>query len=339
MLIEGRDVITFDNVVGEVDSPSLAAVLTAPDDYSDRYLGKSRSGTARTNALILMSGNNMKLKGDMPRRILKSRIDPKLEKPHQRIFAFSPLTLAQAHRQRMVAAALTLIKGYFAAELVTRPGEGRTASFDVWDDCVRQTICWLADLQSAGQLPQGALPDGRVLPRLVDPFNAIDDAIEDDPTLLQLSRLLSAWASQVGTGFRSKLTVKSLVDRYGSNIFQPGQTSQPDPDNPPLHEVLQEIAGNPVNGVINTKKLGTYLGGFKGRTIDGRRISEGEPYQNALTWWVEDVGELRESGESDLAVSNKKSNVSKLEPVKSNSRNSPNSPTAKAPRQPSPKRA
>lgn len=275
MLLEGREVITFDNVVGEVDSPSLAAVLTAPEDYSDRILGQSRSGNARTNALILMSGNNMKLKGDMPRRILKSRIDPKLEKPHQRIFAFSPLTLAQAHRQEMVSAALTLIKGYFAAGLATRPGEGSTASFDVWDDTVRQTLCWLADLQKAGQLPQGALPDGRIFPRLVDPFNAIDDAIEDDPTLLQLGRLLSAWAAQVGTGFGTKLTVKSLVERHGSSCHQPGQVPKLDPDNPPLREVLHEIAGNPVMSGINNRKLAAYLAGFKGRTIDGRRVCEG----------------------------------------------------------------
>jgi hypothetical protein len=330
-LLEGCPVIAFDNVVGEVDSPSLASVFTS-ESVSGRIMQTHRSGTAPTNALILLNGNNIKFKGELPRRILKCRIDPKSEKPHQRIFDFHPVALVQAHRQKMVSAALTLFKGYFAAALATRPGEGRTASFEVWDDCVRQTICWLADLQKTGQLPQGALPDGRVLPHLVDPFNAIDDAIDDDPGLLQLGRLLSAWAAQVGTGFGTKLTVKSLVDRYGSGTYQPGQAPQLDPDNPPLREVLQEIAGNPVTGVINNKKLGAYLGGFKGRTIDGRRICEGEPYQNALTWWVEDVGELRESGESVLTHSkNRKSNISILKPAKSDSRNSPNSPAAKPP--------
>jgi hypothetical protein len=191
----------------------------------------------------------------------------------------------------------------------------------------------LADLQKAGKLPQGTLPDGRVFPRLVDPFIAIDDALDDDPTLLQLGRLLSAWAAEVGTGYHTRLTVKKLLDHRNSTSRQPGQVVKPDPDNPPLHEVLNEIAGNPFTGV-NTRRLGTYLAGFKARPIDGLRLCEGEPYQNALTWWVENVGELRESGESVLAVTNKKSNVSKLKAVKSDSRNSPDSPAAKPPLRP-----
>lgn len=97
MLLEGRRVIVFDNVIGEVDSASLAAVYTSPT-YSDRILGKSSSGTVPTNALILMSGNNITLKGDLPRRVLKCRIDPKTETPHQRSFAFDPAAMVRDHR-------------------------------------------------------------------------------------------------------------------------------------------------------------------------------------------------------------------------------------------------
>lgn len=71
-----------------------------------------------------------------------------------------------------------------------------------------------------------------------------------------------------------------------------------------------------------------YLSGFKDRPIDGLRLREGEARQHALTWWVEDVGELRESGESVFTGTNQKSNVSKLKAVKRDSQNSPNSPAA-----------
>jgi hypothetical protein len=329
-LLEGCPVVAFDNVTGEVDSPSLASVFTT-ETVSGRIMQTHKTGTAPTNVLILLNGNNIKFKGELPRRILKCRIDPRSEKPHQRIFDFDPVTLVQATRQAMTAAALTLIKGYFAAALATRPGEGRTASFNEWDDTIRQTMCWLADLQKAGQLPQGTLPDGRIFPRLVDPFIAIDDAIEDDPTLLQLSRFMSAWAAQVGTGFSARMTVKELVQKHGfdTTTFDPASQLKSDPDNPPLHEVLQEIAGHPTTNIINTKKLGTYLSGFKARPIDGLRLCEGERRQRALTWWVEDVGELRESGESVSTATNKKSNVSKLKADKSDSQNSPNSPAAR----------
>ena len=180
------------------------------------------------------------------------------------------------------------------------------------------------------------MADGRVFPQLVDPFKAIDDAIDDDPILLQLGRLLSAWATQIGLGFPSKLTVKALVKQsYSSSNPTPGKPTQAvkvDPDNPPLREVLEEIAGVGFSGQINNKKLGGYLGSFAGKVIDGRRLCAGEPYQHAATWWVEDVGEF---GESVLAPTNKKnkSNVSQIRRVKSdsqnsqNSQNSPDSPT------------
>lgn len=328
-LLEGSAVIVFDNVLGEVDSPSLAAVLTA-ETYSDRILSKSQSGTVPTNSLILMSGNNIKLKGDLPRRILKCRIDPKSEKPHHKIFPFNPLTLMQDKRQQMVAAALTLIKGYFSAGITTRMGEGRTGSFGEWDDNVRQPVCWLADLQRSGLLPQ---PDGRNFPRLVDPFNAIDNAIDDDPTLMQLGRLLSAWADQVGTGFSTKTTVKNLIKLHGSSAigYQPGQAANDDPDNPLLSEVLVEIAGNSMNATINTRKLGSYFSSHADRVVDGRRLCVGETYQNALTWWVQDIGELCESGELDSSTVKKKSNVSQLKTARTDSPKSPKSPKALRP--------
>ena len=332
MLMEGRPVIVFDNVLGEVDSPSLAAVLTTTDDYSDRILGKSKMGTAPTNALILMSGNNMKLKGDLPRRFLKCRIDPKVEKPHQRIFEFNPVTLVQADRQRIVSAALTVIKGCYAAGIKERLGVGRTGSFDVWDDNVRQTVCWLADLQDRGLLPKEATADGRRLPRLVDPFKAIDDAIDDDPTLMQLEQLHSAWAALVGTGFGTKTTIKNLVKLYGNDYgFNSLSQQKTSPDSPSLSEVLHDIAGNPFNSIINNKKLAAYLGAHVGRVVDGRRHCAGEPNQGALTWWVDRVRESGDFGESDFSARNKKSNVSQLTVAKTNSRNSPKSPKATQP--------
>lgn len=131
-LLEGRRVIVFDNVIGDVDSASLAAVLTGKT-YSDRLLQTSSSPQVPTNALVLLSGNNMTLKGDLPRRILQCRIDPKSETPHQRQFAFNPDELVRAQRQQMVAAALTLFFGYLTLGKGAQYGKGRMASFEAWD--------------------------------------------------------------------------------------------------------------------------------------------------------------------------------------------------------------
>ena len=305
MLLEGRHVIVFDNVIGEVDSASLAAVYTSPT-YSDRILGKSSSGTVPTNALILMSGNNITLKGDLPRRVLKCRIDPKTETPHQRSFDFDPAAMVRDHRQQIVAAALTLIHGYFTLGKGTALGNGRAASFENWDGVIRQTVCWLADLQKRGMLPTGHTADGLTCPRLVDPLDAIADAVAVDPGLLQLGRLLDAWSSTIGTGYAnaSKMTVKELVKAYG--YFKPATPGESDPDCPTLADVFAEIAGIPRTSEINNKKLGTYFAAHADRVLHGRAMRQGKPYQGAATWWVEDVGESGDSGESDLSDSKKK---------------------------------
>jgi hypothetical protein len=316
MLLEGRRVIVFDNVIGEVDSPSLAAVYTS-STYSDRILTKSKTGTVPTNALILMSGNNITLKGDLPRRVLKCRIDPKTETPHQRSFDFDPAAMVRDHRQQIVAAALTIINGFITLGKGVALGKGRTASFDAWDDIIRQTVCWLTDLQKRGLLPSGQTPDGLACPRLVDPLDAIADAISVDPGLLQLGRLLDAWSSTIGTGYAnaSKMTVKELVKTYG--YFKPATPGESAPDCPTLAEVFAEIAGVPRTSEINNKKLGTYFAAHADRVLHGRTMRQGKPYQGAGTWWVEDVGESGDSGESDLSDSKKmKGNVISIDSKK-----------------------
>jgi hypothetical protein len=305
MLLEGRRVIVFDNVIGEVDSASLAAVYTSPT-YSDRILGKSSSGTVPTNALILMSGNNITLKGDLPRRVLKCRIDPKTETPHQRSFDFDPAAMVRDHRQQIVAAALTIINGFITLGQGIALGKGRTASFDAWDDVIRQTVCWLADLQKRGLLLSGQTPSGLACPSLVDPLDAIADAIAVDPGLLQLGRLLDAWSSTIGTGYANanKMTVKEMVKAYGYS--KPATSGESDPDCPTLAEVFAEIAGVPRTSEINNKKLGTYFAAHADRVLHGRAMRQGKPYQGAATWWVENVGESGDSGESDLSDFKKK---------------------------------
>ena len=64
-----------------------------------------------------------------------------------------------------------------------------------------------------------------------------------------------------------------------------------------------EIAGIPRTSEINNKKLGTYFAAHADRVLHGRTIRQGGSYQNAATWWVEDVSESGDSGESVLSDS------------------------------------
>src|SRR3546814_20898153 len=52
-----------------------------------------------------------------------------------------PLAFVAENRQRLAVAALTIIRGYLSSAAPRAPG--RTASFEAWDDLVRQPVVWL----------------------------------------------------------------------------------------------------------------------------------------------------------------------------------------------------
>jgi len=227
---------------------------------------------------------------DLPRRFLKCRIDPQTEAPHQRHFDFDPVQVVTTYRYHLVSAALTLLRAAFNRGLEPRLGAGRMASFEAWDDLVRQTVCWLSSLQAAGQVPAGTLASGEVYPRLVDPMQAVIEAVQADPARSQQGRLLSAWVAEVGTGNARETT---LTARQLEQFRQPMRTTASTgslADRPEtLYEALRSLAGMP-GGAINTRSLGKLLSKFKDRVCAGYCLRAGPPRQGVGTWWVEDVG-------------------------------------------------
>lgn len=284
-LSSGSRALIIDNIIGAFDSPSLAAMMTS-EEYTDRVLRESRTDTVPSNVLVLLSGNNLTLEGDLPRRVLICRIDPQMELPHQREFPFDPCAIVREYRQELIAASLILFRGYITARGNDRHGLGRIASFEVWDDLVRQTICWLAQLQDAGQIPSGAQePADTAYPRLRDPIHAINLAVREDPARIRLARLLVTWADTIGKGTdpRAALTIADILQKASSSHFRDGQ------DGDSLQELLAELAGNPTVMAINRKSLGKLLPGFKDRPIDGLCLREGPSRKKTKTWWVEDL--------------------------------------------------
>lgn len=285
-LLGGSRVIVFDNVIGDVDSGVLAAVLTS-STFGDRVLQTSTSPVVPTNVLILLSGNNITLKGDLPRRVLKCRIDPKVETPHQRSFRFDPAQMTRKNRQRMVAAAMTLMVAYRQRGDGVHHGNGRMASFEDWDDLIRQTVCWLANLQQQGAVPTGVTGGGIAVPVLTDPFEAIAEATSEDPEVMQLGYLLEAWAAVIGSGHTAStmVTVKDLIKLHASNR---ATTAAASASGMLLSEILEDIAGMPRTFELNSRKLGNYLATHVDRWANGRALKKGGSYQGSTLWFVEE---------------------------------------------------
>lgn len=203
LLRAGKRLLVLDNITSTLDSAALCTLLTA-DQYQDRVLSVSEVITVHTQALVLITGNNLSLRGDLCRRVLTARIDPQIETPWKRKFMFDPVAHCRDHRGDIVPSALTIIR----AGVQRGPDlPDRTASFERWSDTVRRAVVMVRNLD---------------LLDVDDPVLSIDEAYELDPETSKLSALIEAWAKVFGD---KPLTVAEIItaatDGYdaGNNSF------------------------------------------------------------------------------------------------------------------------
>lgn len=256
-LRDGSRVLLWDNVREPLGNAALDAFLTAPT-FTDRILGVSQMATLPNRALFIATGNNLRLVGDTCRRILPARLDARIEKPYAREFDFCPLDAVLSRREEFVTAALTIIRAWIAAGRL-RHGKGRTASFEAWDDLVRQAVCWIATWDN----------------RFADPLTATERAFAHDPETAKLAALLSAWDAVIGT---RPVTTAKLIEESRPDEFAPADDARP-----ALHDALAEIAED--RGTLNRRVLGRWIERNVERRHDGLRLVRGSVlYRGSPTW-------------------------------------------------------
>lgn len=142
-LRQGDRVICIDNVDQKhpIGGAALDALLTS-EIWSGRLLGKSDMVSCRNRAMWMATGNNVRLEGDMPRRVIRCYIDPKTEKPEERVFTKEkPNIRAMEDREMYLAAALGVIQGYLRYGV--EPKLSNFGSFEGWSKVVRSALVWL----------------------------------------------------------------------------------------------------------------------------------------------------------------------------------------------------
>jgi hypothetical protein len=129
--------ITVDNVEGALYAPSLARALTART-WTDRVLGRSETVTVSQRATWIATGNNIQLRGDLPRRCIWIRLDARESRPWQRQNFRHPdlLGWVTKNRGRLVHALLTLARAWFAAGKPKALDLPRLGSFEAWTETV-----------------------------------------------------------------------------------------------------------------------------------------------------------------------------------------------------------
>lgn len=245
VLRSGARCMVWDNVIGQFDSAALASCLTSPT-FSDRILGKSASSTVPNRSVFVMTGNNLTLAGDLPRRVLVSRIDPQTDKPFARSFELEPVTHCQAHRQRMVASALVLVRAMLTHGC-RRPGAGRLASFEDWDAFVRQTVIYANELRPG---------------EFGDVMDVVTIAQSADPEQEALHHLLDTWVKVFGAGrVVTTAEVLSKANGLGSSFDTSGTE---------LQSCLEEFA----RGRLTAQSVGKMLKYRVGRICSGLRLED-----------------------------------------------------------------
>jgi hypothetical protein len=250
-LLAGDTMVSFDNCEKPLGGVILNQALTQ-SLLQIRILGTSDQPSVPSDALYSATGNNLAFIGDMPRRTLVARLDPKTEHPELREFKTeNPVERVRRDRARYVAAALLVLRAY---EVAGRPRQcSQLGGFEDWSDRVRSPLIWLGE------------PDPRVTQ---------ERARASDPRRQALIAVLHHWREAVGP---AEVTSKELIEIATAQIPNSGSFLWPD-----FREALLNVAGE--GGHINSRRLGYWLRGVKGRVADQMRIEEGASLHGDNRW-------------------------------------------------------
>jgi putative DNA primase/helicase len=234
VLMAGDPVVCLDNAVDPVDSAALCAALTS-GSYQDRIIRSSTMARVSTAVTMIITGNGLRLVGDLTTRALGCALDTGLDRPQERVYQRDIAAFITEHRAQLVRAALTIPLSYLAAgapTLAVRPSR-----FHQWDRLVRYPLIWLG---------------------CADPIET-QSALEDaDPEREALRLLLAAWTATCG---ERGVTVAALMRAAAQK------------EGMALREALLGV-GSDGAGRLNALRVGNYLAERVGQVVDGLQISD-----------------------------------------------------------------
>jgi len=258
-LLAGDAVCVFDNITGWVKSAALAMALTQ-SMYGDRLLGTNSQPKLPTNALFLLTGNNIQLVGDMPSRAVIARIDPQTEYPQGRTFKIADLrdhVLQQ--RPQLVGAAITILRAFYKAGRPMPPNFA-ASRYGEWDRTIRAPIIWTG---------------------LSDPYTTQDTINVSDPERSAAAALFAAWHSNFG---ERALRLAEVIAEA-----EPPKDHEPDEMQKQLKAALLEVAGEKDDpGKVSLRRLSAWAREHCDRIIEHRclRKAPGVAHGGSIAWKI-----------------------------------------------------
>lgn len=230
VLMAGDQVMVIDNCRNAIEGDFLCTMLTQ-ELVQPRILGKSEMRRLPTRCLVMATGNNLTLSGDVTRRALMCRLDSGIERPDQRQFDFDPRDEVSRDRPLLVAAGLTILRAYLAAD---RPNlMEKIGSFEKWN-IIREALVWL---------------DAK------DPAITRDRVLADDPQKEVLLDLLKLW--------REALADRQVTLTELAHIADKG-------DDIAVRKLVDELSANTrFHGSFNPRSVGRFLAKHLDRVAGG----------------------------------------------------------------------
>jgi len=240
VLLAGDACILLDNIERPLKGDLLCQVTTQ-QFVRLRPLGASGMVSIPTHAMLVATGNNLSVIGDLKRRVMLIRLDAKQERPEQRKFKNDHLEMVHEQRGLLIRAALTISLAYIAAGSPEIEGLHPLGGFELWDKMVRRPLVWLG---------------------MADPLKAAEELRKQDPDIENMRMLFESWFAVFPKG---EATAAEVVTAGTDGMI--GGTFK---NNPDLYDVLQVICAEK----INSRRLAGWLRSHRDRIVDGMRLEQ-----------------------------------------------------------------
>jgi putative DNA primase/helicase len=273
-VVAGQPLICIDNLNGdngELGGSALSQITERPRPQV-RILGKSELVEVEACGVTLFAnGINIVIAGDITRRVIKCRLDPRMERPELREYRGDPVATVLKDRGAYVAAALTIARAYIAADRPNR--QPPLASFKEWSDTVRSALMWLG---------------------MKDPVASQDDVKEDDPERIALRALLAAFSDKYGIGPVNHKALRDVVDD-AFEMTQANSVGERNFVNPELQSAVMAVLPQKTQKSEAARVLGVWMRGRKDRIVDGKKFTNESDQHHGSRWWVADAADATKS--------------------------------------------
>ena len=254
IFLAGDAVVSIDNIERDLRGDLLCQALTQ-SNLRLRPLGGSGMLSVPSHSLMIATGNNLRIVGDLKRRVVMIRLDAKVERPEHRSFDRDHLAAINELRGEIITHVLTIVAAYIAAGAPAIAGLHAFGGFETWDRMVRRPLIWLG---------------------LPDPILTSEELRAADPELEALRLVFSSWHNEFGS---LPVTVADILSATSSV----GQSANDD-----LRDALHLVCSEKPTG----RRLGGWAQRNRDRIIDGLQLKQAgtDSHKKVARWMVIECG-------------------------------------------------